>query len=268
MEVYIEEVLLNNFIITTLLLFFSGKLTSIKTGKRIILGGILGAITTILFPLINLSTILLTILKMFLGILIVLVSFSKLRLKTFLFVFITFLGLTALFGGVVIAINYCFPSTYLPLGLITLIIIFISYLLMLWIKNLYKKKAYNNFVFKIEISVGENCYETSAYLDTGNTLVDPETQKPVIVIGPKCLKKLYSNVELTDILLGKISVLNDARYIKIGTAITGGKMLIFRLDKVKILDNGTEIADIYAGLSYSNFNKNFNCEILLNPMIF
>ena len=268
MEVYVEEVFINNLIITTLLLFFSGKLTSTKTGKRLIFGGLLGSVATLFFPLLKLPTLIMTILKLCLAVCIVLISFSKLTLRSFLFILITFLGITALFGGAVISINLCFPNIYLPLGTITLIIVFISYLLLLWIKKLYKKKIYNNFVFKIILSIGNNNYETSAYLDTGNTLIDPETQKPIIVVGPKCLKKLYSNIEITDILLGKISELNDAKYIKIGTAISGGKMLIFKLDKVKILDNGTEISDIYAGLSYSNFNKNFNCEILLNPLLF
>ena len=129
-----------------------------------------------------------------------------------------------------------------------------------------KNFVISNFVYEVTIINDENILRDTAFLDSGNTLIDQETHTPIFIINYKLFSKLYKDVKLEDILSKNYKTLKDPRYIKSGFASGSGKILIFTVDFVEILSKNMQktIKNAKLGLVYSAFNKNFNCNMLLN----
>ena len=136
MEIIIEYVLLDNFLIDSLLLILTNKILKIPINKAgVILAGIFGAGFAVVSPLIKITGILAVLLKLLIGLIIVWIS--NLNLNKIFLRFALFTGLTFLFGGLLIALfNFLTINVYdtmyigyvssLPLGTIIIsILVFI-----------------------------------------------------------------------------------------------------------------------------------------------
>ena len=85
MTVYIEYVLINNFIID----FFLLKTTFLLSGKsakiyRLILASIFGSVVALIYPLVNLSPILTALFKLLVGIMLLVISKNYSEKKEFI----------------------------------------------------------------------------------------------------------------------------------------------------------------------------------------
>lgn len=269
MIVYIEDSIIENFLVTLLLLLSLDKIFKTQTKKyKLILVSILAGVISTFYPLISLGGWLEILFKLCVGVIIVCAYSSKERL---LAKYITFIFLTALYGGINILVYYFvygtaniannFP-TYILIGLLFLI----YYLFCSLINLMQKNFAIANFVFKVEIFNNNQKYCEIAFLDSGNTLLDNETNTPIFIINLKLFNKLYKNIKMEDLLLKNYKELKEAHYVKSGFASGSGKILVFTIDKLEIIytNKNITINNAKFGLSYSKFNKNFNCNMLLN----
>lgn len=270
MQVYIEEVFFSNAIITFVLLYLTGEIAKNKNKKRLVFASIFGAITSVFFAFIQSNIILALLYKFITGVIIILIGFKFCNLKKFLFNTFTFILITGVFGGIIIAIQNLINTNTIPLYIIALIILALSYIVSIWFNKIYLKEKLYNFLYKTKIVDSNIEYEFNGYLDSGNTLIDPLNNYPIIIVSPLVLQKIYSNINYVDILLGKVEQIKGAHYIDISTAYKGGKMLVFEVDKIQIQnkENYIETNKILCGVSYSNFSKKLNCELLLNPILF
>ena len=105
MIVYIEYVLIDNFVIDYLML----KATFTTTGKRykkgrLFLCAFLGAIIALVFPLIKVHSVILIAIKVLSGILIILISNDYQKKKDFYVHALLFFWYTFLTGGVIIGV--------------------------------------------------------------------------------------------------------------------------------------------------------------------
>ncbi len=271
--VYVEDCLIENFVVTFLVLKCVCLCFKLKENKIRIFGAcIFASIISVLYPLVQLNNILLVVLKLSVGFIIVAIALSR---EYFLAKYISFVFFTALYAGLNILIYYFtyghldvydnFP-TYILLGLLLLI-----YFLTKQCINLARKKlTIANFVYKVKITHQGKTIETNAFLDSGNTLTDTDST-PVFVINSNLFNKLYKNISLSDLLTKNFKNLNNPHYIKSGFANGSGKILVFSVDHVVVETNNIkkiEITNAKLGISYSNFNKNFNCDMLLNINMF
>lgn len=232
MEIIVEYTLLQNFIIDFLIFKTTAKVLRVKC-HFIILASILGAIVALISPLFNLSKIGEFLLKMFLAVLLVSITFSYKKFSSFLKIYLTFFFCTFLYGGVCAFFVQTFGqlSTVIILSIIIVTYFVLGYL----IKFVNKRKEIEKFCLEVKLlNEGKTC-ECKGFLDTGNLLSDPITNKPVNLISYKLFRELF-NVDIADILTKKIDMKNlkFAHYINLGTVADSSKVLAFEIDKIVV----------------------------------
>ena len=233
--IYIDEVLLLNFIIDYILIDFTSNVLKINTKLiRKILSCLIGEIS-ILYLFIDFNNNLLIIFKLLIGILMIRIAFEYINLKTFIKELIYFYTFSFLLGG---TLYYFKIENLIKYKFILLLIPFIM--------NIYKKLAYNlkNILktrYKVTIYLNNgNILFLSGYMDTGNNLIDPVTHKKVIIIN----KKIEENY-----MLVPYKTIDNESLIK-----------CFKPKKV-FIDGLGERNDILVGITDKKFNG-YNC--LLN----
>lgn len=257
MEIYVEYVLLQNFVIDFFIFKTTSAVLKVK-GKFFVLTSLLASIMALLLPLFNLNFIGEFFLKLFFAIILVSLTFSYQKFSSFLKIYFTFLFCTFLYGGVCAFFVQSFGNLH---TLIVLLIVSTSYFIVMWIlKIVNKRKQLENFCFNVELKNGDIVCRFKGFLDTGNFLYDPISQKPVSLVSFKVFKELF-NVEIEDIFLKKIDTqkIRDAHYITLGTAVNSSKVLVFTIDEMKVGDKEKE--NPMLALCYKNFK---DYEILLN----
>ena len=271
MVVYIEDCLIENFVVTFLILKSMCLMFKFTISKvRLFTACILASILATIYPLFYLSGILLILLKLCIGVIITAIAFNdKIFSK-----FIMFMIFTAIYGGLNVAIYYIIYGAItinnnFPTYILLIMLLAIYYLVSLCIKVIQKQAAINNFVYKVRILDDKNQVETKAFLDSGNTLLDQDST-PILIINYSLFNKLYSDIQFDDLLTKNFKTLKNPHYVKSAFASGGANLLVFCVDEVQIdINNSFKILkNAKLGVSYAKFNKNFNCDMLLNINIF
>lgn len=171
MTVYIEYVLIDNFVIDYLLLKYAYKLAGvkIKTG-RVVLSAVFGAIFSLLYPLMESKGVLFSLVKVCVGgIMVILGAKISSPKKTYVTIAI-FYALTFALGGTLTAVCTLFNID--SSETLISIIILPAYLLLKSlgevISVIYRRKNVENFTYDITLTLGEKSIEELGFLDTGN----------------------------------------------------------------------------------------------------
>jgi len=272
MLIYIEDCLIENFFVTMLLLLTIKRLYKDKTNKtRLIFSSIFGSLIAVLYPIFNLYGVLLIIFKVFCGAIIVCMAFSKSRIlaKAICFAF-----LTAMYGGINIFVYDMVNETTLvddnfPTYIVLIMLYSIYYFSIKLIKLYEKQKTIANFVYEIEVSDNGKIIKDTAFLDSGNVLVDYDYM-PIFIVNFNFFAKLYQDITFEDLLTKNFKNLKSPHYVKSCFASGKSKILVFSINCLKIhdLDKIIQINNARIGISYSRFDKNFNCNMLLNANAF
>lgn len=198
MKLYLDLIfILNFFFDLALLTTVSIILKRNVKPFRLILGALFGGLS-IFFLFLNINSLTLFIFKIFISILMVLITFKfqniKYTLRNIFYLYIT----SILLGGFLYFLNVEF--SYKQEGLIfyhnglsiNFIVLIISspIILFLYIKQaLYLKNNYSNY-YKVDIYLNDGKKVlVNAFLDTGNKLCDPYKKRPIILIDNKIIKK-------------------------------------------------------------------------------
>lgn len=285
MEIVVEYALLDNFLIDMIILFVSCKLKHEKVSvARLCISSLFGAICALFMPLMTCANFLIVGIKLLIGVVMVLIAHKCSTFKKFVVDYFIFLSTTAVFGGVGIGVLYLlFGSVTLTSGFAINSPVFMSAIyiaIFAWvcgvvasIKFFYRKKNRNQFTYEVELECKSKKVESMAYLDSGNTLVDPVTNKPVVIIGLKTFSKLHNDVKLENLLMKKLDQIKieGAHYIEYQT-LNNQKMsmLITPIDKIEMKNKKEKngLKDCVLGLSFAKFQKSFGCDILLNQNCF
>lgn len=233
--IYIDELMLLNFIIDYILIGFTSKLVKININyKRKILSCLFGEIS-ILYLFLNTSNIVLILFKLIIGLLMILIAFGFNDIKTYINNILYFYSFSFLLGGTLYyfkienLLKYKFFLLFIPLIMDTYKYIFNDLKSIITLK--YKVTIYLN---------NGNILYLNGYMDTGNNLIDPITNKKVIIINKKVDE---------DYILVPYKTVDDSSLMK-----------CFKPRKVYI-DGLGERNDILVGITNKRF-KGFNC--LLN----
>lgn len=205
MKVYIEVVIIINFIIDFILLFGLCLLLRRQTNlKRLLLASLIGSITILSFYF-KLPSYYLALIKVLTSLVMVIVCLKFKNLKyTFKNLFYLY-TLSIFLGGTIYLISTNIIEKYNELSylksgvytnLISLLILspLIIFIYIKEIKNI--KTKYSNY-YNIDIYLKDKTkYSLTGYLDTGNHLVDPYKNRPIILVDKSKIKVNYNNILL------------------------------------------------------------------------
>ena len=232
---YIEELIILNFIIDYILLTTTSKILKINTTKtKIIFSTLIGELS-ILILFIKTNNIIISLIKLLLGLIMIKVAFNQkdkkeyIKTTIYFYIFSFFLGGTLYYFKIEDLVKYNYILLLIPI-----------------IMNIYEYFAYDlkdilrtRYKVNIYLNNGKILY-LNGYMDTGNNLIDPYSNKKVIIINEEVEENFF--------------------LIPYQTVDSSSLMKCFIPKKIYI-DKIGERKDIIVGISKNKF-KGFNC--LLN----
>ena len=256
MTIYIDLVLLIIFIFDfNLLLALNILLKRRRKIRWIIFGALFGSLSVILL-FFNLNQLTLFIFKIIISVLMIIITFGKTNFNTFKDNLTYLYLLSIILGGSIYLINnhfgiktsgLLFISKDYSINLIIILII-TPVLLFFYIKELNKLKINYSKYYKVDILFNGKVLNLTAFLDTGNKLIDPITKKPIILVEDCLVDK--TNLKFTFV---PYNSLNNHNILK-----------CFKPDYIIV--NGNIIKNVLIGLSTDKFNiPGINC--ILNERI-
>lgn len=251
MTIYIDIILLINFIIDLLLLLSVSFLLKRRASlTRIIISSSIGSLSTLLLLVIH-NNFLLLIYKLLISIIMIIIAFKYNSFHYFKDNLIYLYIISIVLGGTIYLINnqissinngLIFTSNNLKINLFLLIIItpIIIYKYLKTTKNY--QITYSNY-YDIDIYYNDLCIKGTAFLDTGNNLKDPYFKRPIILINKELIN------EPVKTFLVPYSVVNNQK----------GLLEVF--SPKKIIVNNKKCKKTLLGLSDININ---GIKIILN----
>ena len=236
MKIYLEIILIINFLIDFNILYIVSKILKRNSKiKKILLASIFGNITLV-FLFINISSLLLFLLKILLAIIMSIITYSFKNIKYTLNNVTYIYMVSTIFGGILY-----FLKTNLNNNLFyILVIILLTPILSLEIIKYFNKiKSNYKYYYQIKINFNDNKkIELNSFLDTGNKLIDPYTNKGIILVDINKIKKL---VKIRSPIYVPFKSLNNTGLIKC-------------IKPVSIEINGLVFKNYLIGLSEESFN--------------
>lgn len=260
MKIYLDYVFLINFLFDFILL--TGVALLLKRNiklYRLIIGSIFGGLTIIILFL-NLNSMMLFVLKIVSGIMMVIITFSFKNIKYTFNNFINLMISSVILGGSLYLINInnyeysglLFFASDEKINIILLLIISIIILCIYLKTNINYQREFNKY-YKIDIFIDNKKYLCNAYLDTGNKLIDPYFNKPIILTTNQKIKfkniiyvpyqTLNNNGILECMLIDKIHIHNIGYRKKILIGRSNDKFQIEGIDMIiseKILEGSND----------------------------
>lgn len=212
--IYIDVLFVVNLIVNHLLIRISCIFAGLKPNKwRIVLGAFIGACYAVLVFFPDFSIIHTTIYKFLISMLIVAVSSPFYSIRSYAKTVLIFYAVSFAFGGCVLGVFY-FSNVGAELGAVysngilyfnlpwTILAFsgFVFYISVKLFAFISKKGLQKGYLKKRLILYFRNkTAEVTALLDTGNSLVDPVTLYPVIVVEYKLLKGLFEEELISEL---------------------------------------------------------------------
>ncbi|MBQ2605020.1 MAG: sigma-E processing peptidase SpoIIGA [Clostridia bacterium] len=278
--IYIDILICVNLVINYLLLSATSFYTHTQLSvKRIIIGSAVGAVCSlcILLPVLPVAADML--LKILVSIMTVYSAFGYKKKKAFIKIYAVFILSTFIFGGIVAALWFLFSPqnlfiknsiVYIELSPVLLIIY--SVLCYIIFKGIYyltgNYDTADSYCILTVFNSG-NALRVNAKIDTGNSLKEPFSQAPVIVIGRNTAQSI-TPVEITEYetvtTLKFRESINNIRFIPFTTVGGRGIMPCFKAEKICINDDPCN-KSVYIALCrddyiQGDFQAIIPCEIL------
>lgn len=259
MTVYIEYVLIDNFVIDYMLIKASLVTLNLRVSKiRLFLCSILGSGFALLFVFLDFNGLVNFIIKILFGLILVSISAPKLSAKKLYVLFLTFIIYTFLLGGAIIAVFTALKLDYSSEISIALMIIpcyVVLGLIKSVVKFLYNRKDAVNLIFDIDVNLGKISIKERGFLDTGNGAYF--LNMPIIFCRLSVFSKLLSDIK------------NANKIIDVKVSSIGGEKLTkgVVLDSVKIKNKESE--KTITGVVLAVFNKEFSVDygVILHPSL-
>lgn len=296
MEIYLDVLILENIVMNYLILWTSGKLSKMRTTNlRLFMGALLGALYAaflIIRP--DIRAYYTVAAKMLLSIAMVAVTFSPGKFISFVKILVIFYISTFIFAGASFALIYLNnQGALIKSGMIYVYwqskwtTIFLSIITALIIIRIFQELIQyrlirENLLIKIRIKFDSKEADIAALIDTGNSLYDPLSNMPVIVVEfnalkdilPPEIRSIFDDSMEADFTLITDQLYNSKwfnRFRLIPFSSLGkenGMLIGFRPDFVEIGDDDTEkkgISDVIIGIYNHTLSKGEHYKALLSP---
>ncbi len=239
--VYADILIIINIIINYLLLRADAGITrSSYKAWRLLLASFAGGIFSLIIFIENIPIALNIVIKPFFLSTMLFIAFNIRNIKIFLKHLAAFFAANFVFGGIMLAVNiFLLPNStlynngviYFDIDILSLTIIsVISYLILNIINQLSKNKTPPKSIYPIKIIYDGKTVEGNALFDSGNTLCDCFSGRPVIIAEKEHIKPFLNKQ--------KAECLKNFRIIPFST-ISGNSMLpAFMADSVGVFIAG------------------------------
>lgn len=297
MEVYLDILILENIVVNYLILWTSGKLSKIRTTNlRLFLGALVGALYAAFMIIRPDIKIFYTVgAKILLSAAMVAIAFVSNRLVSFLKALILFYISTFVFAGASFALIYLnsqkalirngMVHIYWQSKWITVLYgIFITIIVLGIFQELIQYRiTKENLLIKIKIKFEGKYASIAALIDTGNSLYDPLSNMPVIVVEFSALRDILPS-EVCNIFEDSMEIdfslitkqlhnskwLNRFRLIPFSSLGRENGMLIgFKPDFVEVGDEEDPdkkgISNVIIGICKHTLSKGDRYRALLSP---
>ncbi|NLM04587.1 MAG: sigma-E processing peptidase SpoIIGA [Clostridiales bacterium] len=289
MIIYAEYVFIENFIMNYIILSLTSKFSKypIKKSKLILVAAISSLYAFIIFfP--SLHFLFSMTMKIACSMLIIILAFTPYKFKDFFKLLGMFYLITLVFGGAGLAIFYftnfngIISNGIFYIGDISIKNIFIAlglgYILInyCWI-YIHKQFLKEKILMEIKIFLNEMVVEITGIVDTGNSLVDPISQYPVIIVEyeaiseilPLEVQKIFNSSDSSNLIQVPL-LLNNSNWISRFRVIPynslgkeNGLLLAFKPDYVHI-DN-ENIKNIIIAIYNKKLSRAGEYRALLHP---
>lgn len=253
------------FILNFLINLIISKTTSFflkENGESFLLSAFFAAEISVYKMLVPISKIGEIICQVGLIVVYVCICFDFAGIKKFLQTYFCYFLSMLVYGGLDYLMIYFINGNSMVLICLTALAVFCAISVVL--KLSHRRKSINDFCFQTKLKMGEKCVECKAFLDTGNFLFDPITNKPVSIVNIKILKGLFADFSLEEFLLKKDGCLslNNAHYIPFKTLNGNNRVLVFEIDQMSF--NNKTLKNVMLGVTLNEFNSSFGSDIILH----
>lgn len=294
-EIYAEYLFLENFVMNFIILHITSYFCKYQGRTfKLGLGAAVGALYSFIIFFPSLHFLLSFSMKLVASMLIIIISFTPQRFRDFFKYLSVFYLVSFVFGGTAFAFFYFTNfNTILSNGIFysnnfsfraLFYSVSVAYILIIvsigFIKNKFNKE---NLYKQIIIEFDSKKKEINALIDTGNTLADPISQFPVIVVEYKAIEELLpdgikdifsgdnsNKLEEVSTIIQNSNWMNRFRIIPFTSLGKENGILIgFKPDSVMLEVKGDEmnITKTIIGISTNRLSKNGDYRALLNPDI-
>ncbi len=207
MTVYADVLVALNTMLTYILIVASRVICKIPTNKwAVAVSSVVGGFSSLVIFYEDASVFFSVFYKITTGAVIVFLAFLPWKLKKFIKVFLSFFCVSFLFGGAMYAIEftvnpgnimYCNGTVYFDMSISYLVGCILSiYGVFVLADYLITKQNIKCGKCELEITYRNTTVKMTALVDTGNSLVDGMSGKPVIVAELKAASPLFSREEM------------------------------------------------------------------------
>ncbi len=270
--IYADVLIVLNIYINFILILATSKITRSRIAdKRGIISAVYGSFYTLMILLPELDIFFNLLIKLFAGATIVLISFGFGNLKRFFINTVCFFGVNFIFGGVIFAVYIWlepsfihFNNTYFYVDFSLLLLIFVTAFLYTAL-NIFRFLFDRNLILTDDYNVTVKYKGKTAVLeglaDTGNSLVDFFSGKPVIICSRCEMSEIVDIPENAEECLK----IKGFRIIPYSTVSGEGMIPVFTPDEVVITSRNTgccKKADVMIGIRDIDKKAVFNPNII------
>ncbi|WHH58898.1 sigma-E processing peptidase SpoIIGA [Petroclostridium sp. X23] len=296
--VYVDVLFIINFLVNYMLLWTTGKILKRNMSMiRLIIAAVIGAFYAVImfFPAFKIYYTMLA--KVLFSMMLVAVAYNVEKVKDFFRVLATFYVVSFTFGGTALGLFYftdigAFAGAMLSNGIIyfnlpwkTLVISSITAYIIIRItwrmfqRNIHK----DNMLIPLHIIFDSRSICVDALIDTGNSLHDPISNFPVVIVEFQAIKELlpeeiqrifneYGENDLNIISKVMSDSLWISRFRLIPFSSLGkenGMLIGFKPDEVEIVegDHKKDLKDIIVGIYNKRLSKDDKYRALLHPEV-
>lgn len=249
MVVYADVLIVLNLFVN----FFILKLTALicKDGcstARLILGALVGALFSLYIFLPASNSLVETIFRLAMSGVIILTCFGFDSLKSYIRRIAVFFAASFIYAGCMMGIWSVFKPeklainngiVYVDISPIVLIIAtVISYTILSVIRFFSAKHAYNGKRCKLIISMGDRIVKLNALVDTGHSLNDTMTDRPVLIVEEKIVYELLSFIPTAEVVATSKAPVQGFRMIPYSSIGGHGLLPAFEPDKIELEEDG------------------------------
>lgn len=264
MKIYVEQLIITNFIIDFCILIIISKLVLSKPNyKHITLSSFFGSVSALVLPF-CFNAILINALKILTSI--IMLQLLHIRKKQLFLSCALMLGISYIIGGAILsnfgtpyANGYALNNINLVYVFgITLTFTFLTIKLMGFVKS---KVLSNSHIFDTTLIYQKNKIKIKSFIDSGNALTD--SNNPVSIINFETFSRL-TNIDLSTYLTNDFSTLINPHFIEANTIAGKKKILVFTINELHLNKSNTKIfKDVRLGVSL-NFDNTKEYKAILN----
>lgn len=268
--IYIDVLLCVNLLINYVILILEANLLNLRIKrKRLILSALIGSFYSIFIFFDQINLLLSLFIKLLMSITIILIAYGFINTRSFVKSIVTFYFINFIFGGIIFCIWYFISpkGIFIKNGIVYFDVsptfLILSTVVIYFSIKIYRyflgESDLHNIVCDLEILNNGKTVKLFAKVDTGNSLKEPFSNKPVIVaeyesikdiLPPEVKNYIQDNVEDWTAKGKKTSLL---RVIPYSTVSGEGLLSAFIPEKVTIrYKNKTYIKETFLAISKRN----------------